>query len=499
MRPEQSTWKADAIESADNYKTRAIFGALMLAAAGAYGYGLGNSALGASEAYSVWAASKPGIISIIAIPVLHDPGKQVFYYILLHYFACLFGVSEIAVRMPSALFALGDLVLIFAVSRAMFDEETGLAAAAIWAFNPLAIVFASRARMYSMLVAMGLAHLWALWKLRDRPTMARTILCGVLGALLLYTHLGGALILGAEAAMLARDFIRGRRNPHVWFAFVITLVLFAPYLPIVRNQSQVLVSGHWLDWIGIPHHYSLIQKIGAGSAAAALGLGLILTPTVETGRDEPLRWLLAFAMLPTAALLAGSILVRPMFHIRYVAPAMAGVAILVPALLAHWSIKVRNLAAPGLMLAGLLAIPYENPKPEAWPRLAEMIDANGNTAQPIFFESGFISRGKASEVPNGGFPFGFYSVPFNYYFHGPNPRVVIPGYNSAAARAIIVDRVDATGGGWLVSWKHKEVLSELPDSHKFQIRLIAQTPELMIFRIVPVGDRAPQHPAPSAS
>jgi anti-sigma factor RsiW len=209
--------------------------------------------------------------------------------------------------------------------------------------------------------------------------------------------------------------------------------------------------------------------------------------------------LLAFAILPTAALLIGSILVRPMFHIRYVAPAMAGVAILIPVLLARWSIKVRNLAAPGLMLASLLAIPYENPIPEAWPRLAEMIDANGNTAQPIFFESGFISTGKASEVPNGGFPFGFYSVPFNYYFHGPNPRVVIPGYDPAAARAIIEARVGAAGGGWLVSWKHKDVVSELPPTHRFRIRLIAQTPELMIFRIVPIGDRAPRHPAPSAS
>ena len=43
-------------------------------------------------------------VAIIHIPVPLDPGKQVFYYILLHYFTGVFGLSETSLRMLSAMF-----------------------------------------------------------------------------------------------------------------------------------------------------------------------------------------------------------------------------------------------------------------------------------------------------------------------------------------------------------------------------------------------------------
>ena len=58
----------------------------MVAAAALYFFRLGAASLGASEAYSAWAAAMPGVGAIIHMPVPLDPGKQVFYYILLHYF-----------------------------------------------------------------------------------------------------------------------------------------------------------------------------------------------------------------------------------------------------------------------------------------------------------------------------------------------------------------------------------------------------------------------------
>src|SRR5271166_4834948 len=62
-----------------------VFALTIVAAAVLYFYRLGAASLGASEAYSAWAAAMPSALSIIQIPVSLDPGKQVFYYILLHY------------------------------------------------------------------------------------------------------------------------------------------------------------------------------------------------------------------------------------------------------------------------------------------------------------------------------------------------------------------------------------------------------------------------------
>lgn len=483
MRAEQSTDNLGAIAGAIT-RTQITLGALIVAGAAAYVLRIGHDPLGASEAYSAWAASKPGIGAILAIPVLHDPGKQILYYVLLHYFAQLFGYSEIALRSLSLIFALGDLVLIYVLARDLFDAETGVAALAIWVFNPLAMIFAYRARGYSMFIFVGLAQMMALWRLRAAPSAARTVVCGVLGAALLFTHMSGVLILGAEGAMLARDFVRGRRAPQTWIAMGVAALLFAPYLPIAMTQSRQLVSGHWLDWIGTPH-YALLTRIAAGCAASAVGIIMVFAPPFESRREEPLRWLAAWSLLPILALLAGSIVMRPMFNLRYVAPSFAALAILATGGLARWSIKIRNLTAGGLAIAFLLMIPYDHPGDEPWPQLVRTIVAARDPAQPIFFESGFIAHGAAGKIANDGFPFGYYSVPFDYYFHGPNPRVTIPGHDPDAARAQIEAAVRASGGVWLISWKDREVAAELPDAQHFRVITIAKQPQLAIYRIVP--------------
>ena len=119
-----------------------------------------------------------------------------------------------------------------------------------------------------------------------------------------------------------------------------------------------------------------------------------------------------------------------------------------------------------------------------------MITAENKPSQPIFFETGFVAHGAAASVPNGGFPFGYYAVPFDYYFHGPNPRVTVPGHDPAAARAQIETAVRATGGAWLVSWKDREVASELPDPRQFRITTLMNAEQLAIYRIVPAAQPA---------
>ena len=53
-----------------------------------------------------------------------------------------FGVSEWAARFPSALLALGTLLLVWFLARRMFGNGTGLRAGLIWATSPLVIILA---------------------------------------------------------------------------------------------------------------------------------------------------------------------------------------------------------------------------------------------------------------------------------------------------------------------------------------------------------------------
>jgi hypothetical protein len=462
-----------------------IFAAIFVAAGFIYSFHLGTDALGASEAYSAWAAAKPGIGAIVRTPVLYDPGKQVFYYAVLHYYTRIFGLSEISLRSMSVIFSLTTLALVFALGCEIFDDSTALAASALWAFNPLAVVFAQTARMYPLFISISLAQLLMLWRVRARPGVANGIACGILGAALPYTHMAGLLILGAEGAILLRDLARGRRDTMAWMAIVIAIILFVPYLPIALQQSLDLIYGHSLDYMGAPRSYSLAAKAAAGLAAAGITLWLVLGRSLESSEGEPIRFFVLWIGLPPLAFLVGSVILHPMFNLRYLSPGLAAASLLIAASIGAWSIKWRNLLAAGFALACLIVLPFDRPTPQPWRDLVEQV-AGGSRSEPIFFESGYVSNGNTANIPNGGFPFGYYSVPFDYYFGGDNPRIAIPGFDSASARMTIEERVSSAGGGWLVSWKDGDAItSELPDPKRFIVVEKFRGDHLAFYRITP--------------
>ncbi|HSR58329.1 MAG TPA: glycosyltransferase family 39 protein [Candidatus Binataceae bacterium] len=465
-----------------------VFALTAIAAAAVYLFRIGGPALGASEAFSAWAAAMPSAKAIVEIPVPLDPGKQVFYYSLLHYTTRIFGMSETSLRVPSAIFALLSLGVLFLLGRAMFDDAAvATATSVLWAFNPVIVILARRARMYPMLATVALAHLLLLWQVRRRPEWKRTIACGVLGAVTIYTHLGSLFLIGAEAAMLLRDAVRGRRDPMPWIALAIALVLFIPYFPIFSTQSHALVKGHWLDWIGTDYHFSAAGKIAVGLGAAILALAIVFGPSMEANRDEPLRWCFAWGLLPLVAFLSASVIIRPMFHIRYLIPCVAMAALIIARALDSLGAKMRNLGVVGITALMLVMVPVREITHQPWRQIAARIEREGSPSQPVFFESGFLFFGKSAGDPNGGFPDGYYRKPFDFYFRGGNPQLVVPGYDPAESRRIISEKIAQAGGGWLVTWKNDGYArEELPDPSAFRSTREVNHYLIALYRIEPV-------------
>ncbi len=185
-------------------------------------------------------------------------------------------------------------------------------------------------------------------------------------------------------------------------------------------------------------------------------------------------------------LASGSIVIRPMFNLRYVAPSTATLALMAAGRIARASVKWRNLSAAGFALVCLIVLPFDKPKAQPWREFARQVAVDGGASEPVFFESGFVIDDPANDLPNGGFPFGYYSIPFDYYFSGANPRIAIPGFDAAAARMTIEERVSSAGGGWLVSWKDRgAVSSELPDPKSFKVVERFRGDHLAIYRITP--------------
>jgi mannosyltransferase len=419
----------------------------MLAAGCIYSFHIGRT-LGASEAYSAMAAAQPSYGAVIHTALRFDQGKPPLYQILLHSLVVMFGDGETVLRLPSVISSMISVGLLLALGNEMLTPAIGVAAAVLWALSPPAIVFAAWARMYAMLIALALGQLLVLWQLRSRPTPAKVIGCGVLGAAMLFTHLGGVLFLGVEAALLTRAARRGERTRAAWTALLLAAIAFVPFLPLAASQVHQCLYGHWLDWIGPAHNTSLMLKAAAFTAAGVAAAALTFGPRREADEREPIRWCAAIGLIPIIALAAGSIAIRPMLTIRYIAPSLSVTMLLMARLLASLGERIFRLATVGIAVLLLCLLPYY-PRHDPWRDMARMVAA-ASPGEPVFFESGYEASTAQTAVDQG-FPQGFFRVPFARYFSGANPRRVVNPSTPGAARQTIANAAAARGGAWLVS------------------------------------------------
>jgi 4-amino-4-deoxy-L-arabinose transferase-like glycosyltransferase len=95
----------------------------------------------------------------------HPPG----YYILMLGWTKVFGSSILALRLPSVLFGVGSVLLVYLLGCLIADTKAALLASAMLAVNGFHMFYSQIARMYSMACFLGLLSTWLLVLLARRP------------------------------------------------------------------------------------------------------------------------------------------------------------------------------------------------------------------------------------------------------------------------------------------------------------------------------------------
>lgn len=102
-----------------------------------------NQSLWLDEAISVLAVKNYSLTEIVSKFIIGDVHPP-FYYLFLKFWTDIFGYSEIAVRMPSVIFGVLTVFLVYKIG--------GKKAALFMALNPLAIYYSQEARMYALVM-----------------------------------------------------------------------------------------------------------------------------------------------------------------------------------------------------------------------------------------------------------------------------------------------------------------------------------------------------------
>ncbi len=335
-----------------------------LALAAALGfYRIGAQSLWLDEAFSVALARVhwPELRGILGT----DQVNMAPYHLLLHLWVRL-GTSEAAVRSLSAIFVAATVLPLYDLGRRLFDRPTAATASLLFAVNAFVIANgAQEARGYGLALLLATTSSALFVRALDRPGLGTWAAYVIAGALTMYAHFFGALVLAAQfGAGLLLPARAGRRRDVLLAGAAMALLLS----PLVHP----IVAGGHLEWVQRPRAGMLLEVFsdlagrGGRSLAAAYavlcGMALIASRRTEPrSGSRSARWGYLFVVLwflvPVLGSFLFSVLVKPVLVTRYLiiaAPALpllaaAGVRSMHPAKLrAAVLIIVVALAARGL-------------------------------------------------------------------------------------------------------------------------------------------------------
>lgn len=294
---------------------------IFLAAVALRLYDLGSESLWFDEAWSFKIAQMDPWQIVFSTPEDNNPP---LYYLILHYWLLLTGDSEFAIRLPSAIASALAVPLIYGVGRLLFGRPAGLMAALILSLSAYQIRYAQEARAYSLITFLGLASFYFLLKLlRDGRSLAATIGYIAATTLLIYTHVYGIFLVGAQLLYLLATGQDLRR----WVVPAGLVALL--YAPGAARIAVNLLSpqGAWksggMNWLPEP---TLAHVVGffvlySGFALVAGVFCLLaawgLLDLVRSNQGSTAWLLAAWLLVPIVVPFIVSHLYRPMLLDRY--------------------------------------------------------------------------------------------------------------------------------------------------------------------------------------
>jgi mannosyltransferase len=365
-------------------------------------------------------------------------------YVLYHLWPGV-DAGDFWLRLPAATFGASAAVVVWAWARQIGTPNQALLTGMFVALAPLQIDLAQEARMYGLLLLLTAISLYLLDRVLHCPSRGTVAAYAVVAALMLYTHYYAALLLAAQG-VTAVFALRGTTRPaatRALAALTAAGLLFVPWLPVLVEQTRNIQGDYWIE---VPRWTTLwvtFRELAAHTppdeqlhvplrVAYVVQAGLLLVGAVQAARRARQRSAVLLGVVPLGLAVAVSLLVAPVFAVRYVSP----IGLAFGFLLAR---GVTTLPWPAAGVAALIAFA------PLLVSLPPLDDDEGYSRSDLRAAASAVQaeRRTADVVLHLG---AFTAAPFDYY------RVAQPGQVLATnERAELCQALRQHGGGWLVT------------------------------------------------
>jgi mannosyltransferase len=386
-----------------------LFG-LMLIGGALRLYDLGKQSLWVDEGYTAYLVRLTPVGYIDN--VLHTVRNILppLYFALMHYWTALVGSTEVTLRLPSAVFGVLAVPMLYLLVARLFDVTTAMLSAAVLTVSVFQLRYSQEARMYELLALLSLVSLYLLVRLLEERGAWQVVALAFTDTLIVYTHHYGALLLVAEAGYvvmlaLARDLDRVALRR--WLSSrVVFAVLVLPWSLIFVNQLHKVGAYPWLSPVTWRSMYDVLVSF-AGSpwslaaytvlillgAAARAGLPRRLVARRGLTRDDR-GYLLLWWVFAVPVLLAYgySALASPVFGQKYLIG--SSVIFLVLAMVGARAIPGRVLPALAVAVAVAASAPelahfYRDVTKEQWREATAYIESEAAPNDLVLFNAGY--------------------------------------------------------------------------------------------------------------
>jgi len=226
-------------------------------------YELGRESLHIDEAATAIGSSLPSIPALIQY--WFSVGHQSPYFLMMHYWIKLFGQSEFALRLPSAVFGVMSIYIMFLLARRLFNnEKTALLSSYLLAVSTINIYYSQCARPYSIVVFLVLMSFLFLLRALEKNTkpLWATYICFTLFSLLINTSTLPILICHLLFIVLFWTRYRSYIKPgRIALVFGLILLAYLPFLVmfIRPNIRYIDAAGRFsmLSLNTFMHHFNI--------------------------------------------------------------------------------------------------------------------------------------------------------------------------------------------------------------------------------------------------
>ncbi|MBN1437690.1 MAG: glycosyltransferase family 39 protein [Sedimentisphaerales bacterium] len=213
-------------------------------------YHLGKESLWVDEGYTIRSASLD-LYELFELTSTYDQHPPLYYGIV-HFWIKVFGDSETALRMPSAIFGSLIILVLYKIGRLLFSRNMALIGALLCSVSLFQIYYSQEARSYILLALLAsLSTYYFLLSMRNKSKKMFTAYL-ISSFLLMHCHIYGMFVIIAQNIciawhLLAKNKRQNKITLRQWmFLQFVLLILFIPWGIFLWRQMQHVLSGFWI-------------------------------------------------------------------------------------------------------------------------------------------------------------------------------------------------------------------------------------------------------------